>query len=192
METNNLTPEKSLQIISEAITRSRRDFEKNAGKPLITWGFIVLTFSILVWFILRETNDAKWNFLWFGIPMIGWPLTRAQLKGNREKTATSLISKTIGHIWIVYGIFATTLATTFAFIAPAYCSFITAVLLGFAATMTGVILKNNYITIGGIITGIGCTIALFYIERWDAALLFAIAATANLIIPGLVMNKKAK
>ena len=58
--------------------------------------------------------------------------------------------------------------------------------------MTGVILKNNYITIGGIITGIGCTIALFHIEKWDAALLFAIAATLNLIIPGYVMNKKAK
>ena len=58
--------------------------------------------------------------------------------------------------------------------------------------MTGVILKNTYITIGGILTGIGCTIALFYIEKWDAALLFAVAAVLNLIIPGYIMNKKAK
>lgn len=192
METNNMTPEKSLQIISEAIAQSRRDFEKNAGTPLITWGWIVLVFSVLIWFMLRETNDAKWNFLWFGIPIVGWPLTRTLIKGKQENTATSFISKTVGYIWIIYGIFATTLATAFAFIAPGYCSFITAVLLGYAATMTGVILKNNYITIGGIITGIGCTIALFHIEKWDAALLFAIAATLNLIIPGYVMNKKAK
>ena len=192
MEENNMTPEKSLQIISEAIARSRRDFEKNAGTPLVTWGCIVLIFSLLVWFLLRETNDANWNFLWFGIPMIGWPLTRAQIKGEAENTATSFISNTLGHIWIVYGIFATALATAFAFIAPPYSGFLTAVLLGFAATMTGVILKNNYITCGGIITGICCTIALFFVEKWDAALLFAVAAIVNLIIPGIVMNKKAK
>lgn len=187
-----MTPEKSLQIISEAIARSRRDFEKNAGTPLITWGYIVLIFSLIVWFMLRETNDSKWNFLWFGIPLIGWPLTRAQIKGEAENTATSFISKTLGHIWIVYGIFATALATAFAFIAPPYSGFLTAVLLGFAATMTGVILKNNYITSGGIITGICCTTALFFVENWDAALLFAVAAIVNLIIPGFVMNRKAK
>lgn len=34
MESNELNPEKSLQIISEAIRRSRREFEKNAGTPI--------------------------------------------------------------------------------------------------------------------------------------------------------------
>lgn len=191
MKESNMSPEKSLQIISEAIARSRKDFEKNAGTPLVTWGCIVLVFSLLIWFILRETNNPNWNFLWFGIPVIGWPLTRAQLKGREVKAITSFISKTIGHIWIIYGIFATALATAFAFIAPPYSGFFTAVLLGFAATMTGVIVKNKYITTGGIITGICCTIALFFVENWDAALLFAVAAIANLIIPGFVMNKKA-
>ena len=68
MEANSMTPEKSLQIISEAIAKSRRDFEKNAGTPLVTWGVIVLLFSILVWFILQETGNMNWNLLWFGIP----------------------------------------------------------------------------------------------------------------------------
>ena len=45
MEANSMTPEKSLQIISEAIAKSRRDFEKNAGTPLVTWGVIVLLFQ---------------------------------------------------------------------------------------------------------------------------------------------------
>lgn len=192
METNSMTPEKSLQIISEAIAKSRRDFEKNAGSPLVTWGTIVFLFSILVWFMLRETNDGNWNFLWFGIPVLGWPLTQAKMRREQSEGSSSFISKMLGYIWIVYGIFATSLATAFAFIAPEYSGFLTAVLLGFAATMTGVILKNTYITIGGILTGIGCTIALFYIEKWDAALLFAVAAVLNLIIPGYIMNKKAK
>ena len=192
METKNMTPEKSLQIISEAIAKSRRDFEKNAGTPLVTWGCIVFTFSLLIWFILKETNNANWNFLWFGIPVVGWPLSLITSKGEKKELSATFISNLVGNIWIVYSIFATLLATAFAFIRPEFSGYLTAVLLGFAATMTGIALKNNYITAGGLITGIGCTIALFFVERWDAALLFAAAAILNLIIPGYIMNKKAK
>ena len=192
METNNLTPEKSLQIITEAIAKSRRDFEKNAGTPLVMWGCIVFVFSLLIWFILKETNNANWNFLWFGIPVVGWPLSLIGSKREKKEISTTFISNIVGHIWIVYGIFATLLATAFAFIKPEFCGYLTAVLLGFAATMTGIVLKNKYITAGGLITGIGCTIALFFVERWDAALLFAAAAILNLIIPGYATNKKAK
>ena len=192
METNNLTPEKSLQIISEAIAKSRRDFEKNAGTPLVTWGCIVFTFSLLIWFILKETNNANWNFLWFGIPVVGWPLSLIRPKDKKKEASATFISNMLGYIWIAYGIFATLLATAFAFIKPEFSGYLTAVLLGFAATMTGIVLKNRYITAGGLITGIGCTIALFFVERWDAALLFGIAAVLNLIIPGYIMNRKAK
>ena len=192
MEANSMTPEKSLQIISEAIAKSRRDFEKNAGTLLVTWGVIVLLFSILVWLILQETGNMNWNLLWFGIPVVGWPVSLIQSKGKKKEVASTFIGKTLGNIWIIYGIFATVLSATFVIIEPAFCGFLTAVLLGFAATMTGIILKNNYITAGGLITGIGCTIALFFVERLDASLLFGVAALLNLIIPGFMMNKKAK
>ena len=187
-----MTPEKSLQIISEAIAKSRRDFEKNAGTPLVTWGVIVLLFSILVWFILQETSNMNWNLLWFGIPVVGWPLSMLLSKGKQRESNTTFISKTLGQIWVAYGIFATVLSAAFTFIEPSLIGFMTAVLLGFAATMTGIILKNNYITAGGLITGIGCTIALFFVESLDATLLFGVAAILNLIIPGYMMNKKAK
>ena len=75
--------------------------------------------------------------------------------------------------------------------APQFTGYITAVLLGFAATMTGFILKNNYITIGGFITGIGCTIALFFTSIEFTPLFFTVASILNLIVPGIMMNKKA-
>ena len=71
MENNELTPEKSLQIINEAIDKSRKDFERNAGTPMIFWGAIVLLFSLAVWMLLILTGKLEWNFLWFGIPVIG-------------------------------------------------------------------------------------------------------------------------
>ena len=53
MDTNEMTPEKSLQVITEAISRSRRDFEKNAGKPMILWGVIVMIFSFITWGVFK-------------------------------------------------------------------------------------------------------------------------------------------
>ena len=194
MENFEMTPEKSLKIIGEAISRSRKDFEKSAGTPLIIWGAIVMVHSIAIWILMKNTGDIRWNYLWFGIPVTGYPIAHILLRGKKHEAGNSFISKTLGHIWITYGIFATVLAATFAFIATPHIGFIgflTAVLLGFATAMTGNILKNNLITAGGFITGIGCTIALFYIDKYDASLLFAIAAFVDLLIPGIAMNRKA-
>lgn len=192
MENIELTPEKSIQIISDAIAKCRKDIEKNGGTPLIVWGIIVVVFSVIVWLLLRKTGNPEWNFLWFGVPFIGWPLHSIIAKKNCTSGNNSFISSILGQIWIAYGIFATILSATFAFIAPGYIAYITAVLLGFAATITGMVLKNNFITAGGFITGIGCTIGLFYVQMYDATLFFAAAALLNLVIPGIMMNKQAK
>ena len=103
METTGLTPEKSLQIINEAIEKSRKDFEKNAGSPMIIWGSVVFIFSIAVWVMLTLTGNLNWNFLWFGIPVIGFPLTSILLKGKCKEGGESFISKTLGQIWAAYG-----------------------------------------------------------------------------------------
>lgn len=191
METNELTPEKSLQIINEAIEKSRKDFEKNSGSPMIIWGSVVLIFSIVVLLLLKMTGNLSWNFLWFGIPVLGWPLSSLLLKGKCRNGGKSFISNTIGQVWITYGIFATVLSVVFAFMAPQFTGYITAVLLGFSAVMTGLILKNGYITAGGFITGLGCTVALFFANNEIIPLFFALASILNLIIPGIMMNKRA-
>ena len=66
METNEMTPVKSLQIINEAIEKSRRDFEQDAGTPMIVWGAVVLVFSLAVCIMWKLTGNLSWNFLWFG------------------------------------------------------------------------------------------------------------------------------
>lgn len=192
MKTNEISPEKSFQIINDAIQKSRKDFEKNAGSPMIFWGSVVLLFSIIVWFMLLFTDKPEWNFLWFGIPVAGWLMFPLALKGKCKSGGKTFISRSIGEIWVTYGIFATVLATVFAFIAPQLTGFLTIALLGFASAMTGFVLKNNWIIAGGFITGVGCTIILFYAHNEFAPLCVAAAAVLNLIIPGIMMNKRVK
>ena len=192
METHEMTPEKSLQIINDAIEKSRRDFEKNAGYPMIIWGTEVLIFAIAVFIMLWKTGNASWNFLWFGIPVTGWPISSILLKDRCRNGGKSFLSRSIGQIWLTYGIFATVLCVVFAFTAPHLTGYITAVLLGFSAAITGLVLKNRFITAGGFLTGLGCTIAMFFVQNWIAPLFFAAGAVLNLIIPGVMMNKKAE
>ena len=192
METNEMTPEQSLQVISDAIAKSRKDFEKHAGTPMTFWGSIVLLFSITVWILLMLTGNPVWNFLWFGIPVIGYPLTSILLKGKCKEGGESFISKTLGQIWAAYGIFAMVLSAVFAFIAPQFTGYTITVLLGFAAAMTGFVLKNCWITAGGFITGLGCTIALFFSQNEFVPLYFSAASILNLIVPGIMMNRRAK
>lgn len=192
METNEMTPEKGLQIINDAIEKSRKDFEKNAGTPMVFWGIMVLIFSIAVWTTLRLTGNPQWNFLWFAIPVIGFPLYLILVDSNCKSGGKSFISRSLGQIWMTYGIFATVLSSVFAFVNPQLTGYLTISMLGFSAVMTGQILKNNYIRVGGFITGIGCTIALFFFQSNFAPLCVGAAAILNLILPGIMMNKGAK
>lgn len=190
MENKEMTPEMSFKIISDAIAKSRKDIEKNGGTPLIAWGIIVVVFSFIIWMLLRKTGNPEWNFLWFSIPIAGWPVNSIITKKNSTSAGKSFINRILGQIWMSYGIFATVLAAAFAFINPMQIGYIIAVLLGYASTMTGLILKNNFIIVGGFITGIGCTLGLFYVQVYDATLFFAVAAVLNLIVPGIMLNRK--
>lgn len=191
METNEMTPEKSLQVISEAISRSRRDFEKNAGKPMILWGVVVILFSFLTWGVFRLTGDPIWFCLWFGVPVVGYPLTLVLIRKDRKRTTKNFVNETLGQVWSIYGIFATVLAVSFCFIDPTYIAFIMALMMGFATAVSGMILKNNWITAGGLLTGIACPIVLVLVHSADLNLLFAAIALVDLVIPGMMNRKKA-
>ena len=190
METKEMTPEKSLQVISDAIAKSRRDFEKDAGTPMILWGAVVLVFSILIWILLRTTGNNMWNCLWFGIPVAGWPLSHFFLKGKEVKGAKNFVNDTITQIWITYGIFAVVIALALMFLAPEHIGAITMALLGYGTAMTGMVLKNSFITAGGFITGICGVVAIFLLKTVDATAIFAVAAIVSLILPGIMMNRK--
>lgn len=190
METNEMTTEKSLQIIGDAIAKSRRDFERNAGKPMILWGTIVMLFSILTWGVFRLTGDPVWFCLWFGVPLVGYPLTVLIVKKDKNKTTKNFVNQTLGQVWGIYGIFATALAVAFSFIDPTYIAFAMALLMGFATAVSGLILKNTWFMVGGLVTGIGCPIILTLVHSADLNLMFAAIALVDLLIPGLFINRR--
>lgn len=193
METTNLTAEKSLQVISEMIEKSRRDFERNSGNPMILWGSLVLFFSIAVGLITSWTGDPHWNYLWFGIPVLGYGIElimRARRKN--EPKAVNFLNSTIGKIWILYGIISVIFAVLFVLSGlPGLITPFIVLLLGFSTSLTGAIIKNIAIIAGGMLTAVGCTY-LNLTAGIGTPVILGAAAIVSLIIPGLLINFKTR
>ena len=70
---NGLSVEKSLEIISEAINNSQRDFQRRGGTAMLIWGTtVILVSGIVLLGLTLSDNNHLWNLAWFLIPFIGW------------------------------------------------------------------------------------------------------------------------
>lgn len=203
MENNELNPEKSLQIISEAIRRSRREFEKNAGTPLIIWGVSIFLLSLVVWLVWKSTGNPAWNFLWFSTIILWIVFSIIGKKKEKEVKTKNFLGEIIGYVWISYGIFAIGISAVSCFIfssnsglniylSSAFLVMIIGILLGFSAMITGLLVKNLWIVIAGIINGLGTPIAFGFLDDADLTLLIGIASLITLLIPGIILNLQSK
>lgn len=195
MNTNELSPEKSLQLISGMIAKCRKDFEKNSGTPMNIWGITVTAVSIVIWLLLRESGNGLWNLLWFAIPAIGYPLSYIIIGRKAEKRAKNFLNEAIGHVWQIFGICSMLLASLtclfFNEALPVLTSLII-LILGFSTTVTGMFLKNYLIACGGFITAIAGSILAVILPHIAHPLILAGAAIISLVIPGIILNIKSK
>ncbi|MBQ2907520.1 MAG: hypothetical protein II981_02940 [Bacteroidales bacterium] len=204
MESNELNPEKSLQIISEAVRRSRREFEKNAGTPLIIWGMSILLLSLVVWFVWKSTDNPAWNFLWFSTIILWIVFSVIDKKKEKKVKTKNFLGEIIGYVWISYGIFAIGLSAVFCVIfninsnleiyfSSVFLVLIIGILLGFSAMITGLLVKNKWIVIAGVINGLGTPLVVNFLSGdADITLLISIASLITLLIPGIILNLQSK
>ena len=92
-EKNNMTAERSLEIIRESIERSQRTINKNSAIPLIWWGLCVIIFSFLIAYLWKNHGGPVWNMLWAVLWLIGyagdWIIGK-----RRESIPTTFVGKT--------------------------------------------------------------------------------------------------
>lgn len=193
MNTIEISPEKSLQIISEMIEKSRKDFEKNSGTPMIVWGTVVCAVSVVIGWLLISSGNQYWNFLWFSIPAIGYPVYYFFCRKNEEKRARSLINDLTGVLWASYGLISVLIALIACFIfkeAIGYISPMVILLLGFSSMLTGLFVKNYSIAAGGLITAIAGSILSIALSPVYMPFVIGGAAMVSLLVPGIVLTLK--
>lgn len=106
MEENmELTAERSLEIITEQIEKSRRAVSKDTGEWLFVTGWIAMIMSVIV----ASANLLSWtplfHLLWFALPVVIW-LVMKRINRNRVPVPESLVGTLVKKTWYTILTFA--------------------------------------------------------------------------------------
>ena len=185
-----MTASESLEIIRESFNKSRKDILRNSAKYFILWGALLTAVSLVICLLWHQTGKAAWNFLWFAMPVIGYPL--AMLLGKGDKTIPqNEVSKMLGGVWSVFGTFAMTLSAIAVFLVPMQVSLIIVIILGLAECMSGVLLKNWPVIICGFLLGVGGAVFAMLVESEAQLLIFTLGGVL-LLVTGCITKLQYK
>ena len=203
MESKNLTTESSLKIIAETMERSRMTIAKNMGKPLILWGSLVALTSVVVYFLWSKTGNPGWNLLWFFMSIIGFVCTML-MDRNKEKAPDTEVSRIIGKIWMWFGIFV---AGFYALIWLAYLiiryfdlgtsvsadlTLIIALAMGLCGVITGAVMRMKSVIVSLIVATAVSVVVALVVAGPTKILVFAVLGVLGLVVPGLILQGKAR
>lgn len=206
MEDRKLTERESLEVITSMITRTKYRLVKGSGNILLMWGYLIVAITALIWVLLVTTGNPAVNWLWFLIWVIGGIATPIMAKKKRVASGTkSYTDKLTSQMWSVVGltgIASTILCLGFLLIGGkdswSMMFAFALIIVPMAEIMQGLVIKENSLIAGG---GIGLLIGLFTICCISAHValmatwfmpLFIIAFAAMMIVPGHILNSKAK
>jgi hypothetical protein len=174
MEDNNiLTAERSLEIITEQIERSRKSVSEDVGLSLFIAGLCIIGVAIVTCICALLTGNMAFHLLYVLIPFLVIGIER-YINRNKPKTPASLIGTMVDKTWQTFGIFVLAfflLSILFnklmlydALVADNIQVYfqnrvnpvrIILLMMGMAVTINGYILKSKWMVWCGIIGGIG-------------------------------------
>lgn len=205
MEDRKLTEKESLEVITSMIARTKAKYI-GSGNILLLWGYLIAVISILVWVLLALTHHNAWNWLWFAIPLVGFPATVVMArKEQRDTGVTTCFDKITSRMWTIFGmseIVLTLVCLGFAFIGGVNCwvaMLVYSLLLAPGTEIAqGLIIKEDSLVYGGeagLIVGVItiCCVAggIALYANWYMPL-FILAWVCMMIIPGHIINSKTK
>ena len=191
MEQNKeMTAQESLQLISESFNKSRNDILRSSAKYFVLWGILLTVTSLAIYLLWHFTGKPQWNFLWFAMPVIGYPLAALVGKSNAPIPQNE-VSKMLGGVWSVFGTFSLALSAIAVFVVPMHVTLIIVIILGLAECISGVLLKNWPIIIAGFLLGVGGAIFALLVRNEAQILIFTLGGVL-LLVTGIIMKLQYK
>ena len=198
---NNLTAERSLEIIRESIERSQRTINKNSALPLIWWVGCVVVFSLFIAYLWKNHGGPVWNMLWAVLWLIGYA-GNWMIDKRRESVPTTFVGKIVSYVWSTFGIFCCGIGMIFGFIGCGVLPMelilhkvyafgcITSVIslcFGMGTTIMGLVIRNRIIQVCGLIAGIGGFFGALHFSGHTHLYVMAFVALIGLIVPGITI-----
>ena len=180
-----MNKEEQIRIINETIAKTKFAL-KPLGFNLIFWGFLIISMSLFQYFFPEIVQFSKHSALiyWVLIPLLGMIYTtKYNIKNGIKVGYVTQLDRVIKIIWGVFG---------FAWIFIVAISLIYKVspvqdvlfLLSIVLIMTGLIIKFNNVTIGGIGLLI-FTAYSYYNPVMNLLLVNVVGLSLGMLVPGL-------
>lgn len=199
MEQNQeISAQKSLEIINETLNATRSAIVRKNGVSFFFWGCLLTVMSLIVYILWKTTGSPSWNFLWFAMPVIGFPVSALLRKKDPDPVPINIISRLLGSTWLAFAVFALAVSAVSIIImlttnvpklfAIANLTPAIILLFGICETFSGIVLKNKAIIIGGFIIGVG-GLAVYYITGLpiEQMLIFTLAGVV-LALTGVIIK----
>ena len=198
MEERKLNEKESLELIAQLIQNSKKNLQVGRGNQFILWGWLGAITSLAVMAMLMWTKNPAWNWLWFAIPVIGWPLMMWQMK-KEEKPVVTFTDKVLKAVWMSIG----SIGMLGTFLMAIYAKNMmlmlpgVSILIAIGVFITGAILDDRALktrTIGALllIMMASCHIVFMQDDFYWYYITFSLGFIVMLVMPGYHLNKEAK
>ena len=185
-ETNKLSPQQSLDLISSMINQAKGNVRDNSFYFLL-WGWIIVVANLGVYTLLKIEYHSPYLIWLIVIP--GWIISIFWgYKKSKVARIKSHLDKVNTVVWISYGVFAITI--------PFFGQFINyqinpMILLvgGLCTFISGIIIRFNPLLVGGVV--IFCAgLVSFFVHQEIQFLIAAVAIALGYLIPGYMLKSQ--
>jgi len=189
METDKLSPEKSLELITQVITQARNKFEEN-GFIYMFWGALIAIASISQFVLIK---NEYYNISWYPYLLmpVGAIYSTIYFSKKKRKNKQNLISKIVSALWIVLSINMMILGFLFANNLKENLIPVLLILLSIGTIVSGTSIKSKLLLYSGIFIGISA-FSGFYLEWIFQPLLMGVVSIITILIPGIILMVQHK
>lgn len=206
MEEKKLTEKESLEVITAMIHRTKERYMLGDGNIMLLWGWLTVGVTALVWILLATLHNPAVNWLWFLIWIVGGIATPVMTRRKQiEKGVKSYSDRLCAGIWSAVGysgIASTVMCLGFLLFGGvdswSMMFAFALIIVPFAEIAQGIVIREKSFIAGG---GMGLAVGIFTVcciagkvtlyADWYLPMFMA-AFVCMMIIPGYVLNNKAK
>lgn len=205
MEQELFSEKESLELISKMLRQTRHNIAStSSGGDFLLYGWATTLLSVLIYFLVASTDNGYWGLLYSGLLLIA--IFQGIRKSLHKPEMVTYMDKSIDSVWVVLG---TMFGLTYLFII--FLSFfydlsglsfalmmpLSLLYAGIGTSITGIITRFKpliYTPLPAFLIGIYMLVG--FVEDWQLHawwyLLFGAAFLLMMVIPGHLMNIKAK
>ena len=188
MTTNNLSPEKQLQLIQSTIAQAKENLS-NHSFPFLFWGWLVSFTALINFLLLSYSSFGEKSYLIWPVSMVIGAIYIVLYYRKAEKTERHLthLEYFLSRLWMVLGaiLLLFSFCITFIDLSP---WFFFPFIAGLGTVISGVVLKFTPLSLGGIL------LLAFPFYSANAGeetllLLYAMVIIVAYLIPGYLLKR---